>query len=90
MILEPNWAVTPAPPARTSSWTGFSATRLNEKGAFVVTASLATSDGHGEIARYSSEDKAWFVIETFIGGMYPYSADGISDAGDALSSQCNR
>lgn len=87
MILEPNGSVTPAPPARTFSWTGFFATRLNEKGAFVVTASLATSDGHGEIARYSPDDKTWFVIETFIGAMYPYSADGISDAGDALSSQ---
>lgn len=86
MILEPNWAVTPAPPARTLSWTGFSATRLNEKGEFVVTASLATSDGHGEIARYSP-GKGWFVIETYIGAMYPYSADGISEAGDALSSQ---
>ncbi len=86
MILEPNWAVTPAPPARTLSWTGFSATRLNEKGAFVVTASLATSDGHGEIARYTP-GKGWFVIETYIGAMYPYSADGISEAGDALSSQ---
>jgi len=86
MILEPTLAVTPAPPSRTASWTAFAATRLNEKGEFVVTASLATSDGHGEIARYSP-GKGWFVIETFIGRMYPFSADGISEAGDALSSQ---
>jgi len=86
MILEPTLAVTPAPAPRTASWTAFAATRLNEKGEFVVTASLATSDGHGEIARYSP-GKGWFVIETFIGRTYPFSADGISEVGDALSSQ---
>lgn len=86
-ILEPNGSVTPAPPPRISGyWQGWSATRLNEEGEMIAVVSLATSDGHGEIARYTP-GVGWFVIETFIGATYPFSADGISEAGDALSSQ---
>lgn len=86
-ILEPDGTVTPAPSPRIAGyWQGWSATRLNEEGEMIAVASLATSDGHGEIARYTP-GVGWFVIETFIGATYPYSADGISEAGDALSSQ---
>ena len=86
-ILEPGGALTPSPgPRIVGHWQGWSALRLNEAGAFVAVASLATSDGHGEIARYTP-GSGWFAIETYIGAMYAYSADGISEAGDAISSQ---
>lgn len=84
-ILEPNGAVTPPPPPRIFGyWQGWFAWRLNARGEMVAQASLATSDGHGELARYSPAS-GWFVIETFIGAMYPYAPEGISEAGDALT-----
>jgi hypothetical protein len=85
MILEPTGGVTAAPPPRVAGyWQGWFAWRLNAKGEMVAQASLATSDGHGELARYSPAT-GWFVIETWIGAMYPYAPEGISEAGDALT-----
>lgn len=84
-ILEPAGGVTPAPAPRVPGyWQGWFASRLNDRGEMVVQASLATSDGHGELARYSPAS-GWFVIETFIGAMYPFAPEGISEAGDALT-----
>lgn len=84
-ILEPSGLVTAAPPPRPQAgWQGWSAWRLNESGEIVAVASLATSDGHGELARYSP-GAGWFVIETRIGAMYPFGPEGLSEAGDALT-----
>lgn len=85
-ILEPAGTdVTAAPPPRVAGyWQGWSAWRLNARGEMVAVASLATSDGHGELARYSP-GSGWFVIETFIGAMYPFGPEGIGESGDALT-----
>jgi len=87
VILEPNATVTPAPAARVPGyWQGWRAWRFNQKGEMVAVASLATSDGHGELARYSP-GSGWFVIETWIGTTYAYGPEGIGEAGDALTAQ---
>ena len=85
-ILEPDGSVTPTPafPPRTDggySWTFFTASRMNEAGAFIGVATLSSSMYYAQVVKFTP-GIGWKVL----GGLSTYvSANGIDDQGNALA-----